>query len=213
MLSRFFDRNEESQHAEAATQRTLRHSGGWDAIRKHLLATQGLRILDVGLTSATNINLLTEMGHSVYMSDLVQDAWSEEWRTEPDAEGNRGWRVEEFITANLNFAGRSFDVVLLWLALDYLPEELLQPVVRRLREVMLPGGQLLAFFNTKLIPDQAPYFRLHITTTDNIELQLAQPFWQQRALTNRNIERLFADWSGLKQFLAKDGVSESIIKR
>ena len=213
MLSRFFDRNEETLRPEAAAPRTVRHSGGWDAIRKHLLSTQGLRILDVGLTSATNINLLTEMGHSVYMADLLQDAWSDEWRAEPDAEGLRGWRTEEFIDANLNFTGRSFDIVLLWLTLDYLPEELLLPVVGRLREVMLSGGQLLAFFNTKLIPDQAPYSRLHITASDNIELQQAQSFRQQRALTNRNIERLFADWSGLKQFLAKDGVSESIIKR
>lgn len=213
MLSRFFDRNAETIRPDTASPRTLRHSGGWDAIRKHLLSTQGLRILDVGLTSATNINLLTEMGHSVYMADLLQDAWSDEWRAEPDADGNRGWRADEFIAANLNFAGRSFDVVLLWLTLDYLPEPLLQPVVQRLHKVILPGGQLLAFFNTKMIPDQAPYFRLHITASDNIELQLAQSFRQQRALTNRNIERLFADWSGLKQFLAKDGVSESILKR
>ncbi len=213
MLTRFFERNGEGSRSEAAAARMLRHSGGWDAIRKTLLAQQGLRILDVGLTSASNINQLTEMGQSVYMADLLQDAWSEEWRREPDAEGNRGWRDEEFVAANLNFAGRSFDVVLLWLTLDYLPEELLQPVVQRLHEVMVPGGQLLAFFHTKLMPDQSPYYRLHITPTDDIELQLAQPFRQQRALTNRNIERIFANWSGLKQFLAKDGVSESIIQR
>jgi len=46
-----------------------------------------------------------------------------------------------------------------------------------------------------------------------VELQLGRPATQQRALTNRNIERLFAEWSGLKQFLAKDGVSEAIIVR
>lgn len=213
MLTRFFDRSPDNENPEAMGRRIPRHSGGWDAIRKHLSATSGLRILDVGMTSATNINLLTEMGHSVYMADLLEDAWSEEWRAEPDAEGNRAWRTEEFIAANLNFSGRTFDVVLLWLTLDYLPEELLVPVVRALHEVMAHGGQLLAFFNTKLNPEQAPYYRLHITSTDNIELQLTQSFRQQRALTNRNIERLFADWKGLKQFLAKDGVSESIIQR
>ena len=213
MLTRFFDRNDVSEKQETTGQRVPRHSGGWDAIRKHLIASAGLRILDVGLTSATNINLLTEMGHSVYMADLLQDAWSEEWRSEPDAEGNRAWRADEFVAANLNFSGRTFDVVLLWLTLDYLPEALLTPVVSALHEVTAHGGQLLAFFNTKLNPDHAPYYRLHITPTDNIELQLAQSFRQQRALTNRNIERLFSDWSGLKQFLAKDGVSESIIQR
>ncbi len=213
MLTRFFDRNDGSEKQETTGQRIPRHSGGWDAIRKHMIASSGLRVLDIGLTSATNINLLTEMGHSVYMADLLQDAWSEEWRGEPDAEGDRAWRADEFVATNLNFSGRTFDVVLLWLTLDYLPEALLAPVVSALREVTAHGGQLLAFFNTKLNPDQAPYYRLHITPTDNIELQLAQPFRQQRALTNRNIERLFSDWSGLKQFLAKDGVSESIIQR
>lgn len=213
MLTRFFDRNGESEKQEMSGQRVPRHSGGWDAIRKHLTATTGLRILDVGLTSATNINLLTEMGHSVYMADMLEDAWSEEWRSETDAEGNQAWRADEFVAANLNFSGRTFDVVLLWLTLDYLPEALLAPVVSALHEVTAQGGQLLAYFNTKLNPEQAPYYRLHITPTDNIELQLAQSFRQQRALTNRNIERLFSDWSGLKQFLAKDGVSESIIQR
>ncbi len=213
MLTRFFDRNDVSERQETTGQRVPRHSGGWDAIRKHLIASAGLRILDVGLTSATNINLLTEMGHSVYMADLLQDAWSEEWRSVPDAEGNQVWRSDEFVATNLNFSGRTFDVVLLWMTLDYLPEALLAPVVSALHEVTAQGGQLLAFFNTKLNPDQAPYYRLHITPTDNIELQLAQPFRQQRALTNRNIERLFSNWSGLKQFLAKDGVSESIIQR
>lgn len=213
MLTRFFDRNGESEKQEMSGQRVPRHSGGWDAIRKHLTATTGLRILDVGLTSATNINLLTEMGHSVYMADLLEDAWSEEWRSEADAEGNRAWRADEFVAVNLNFSGRTFDVVLLWLTLDYLPEALLAPVVGALHEVTAHGGQLLAYFNTKLNPEQAPYYRLHITPTDNIELQLAQSFRQQRALTNRNIERLFSGWSGLKQFLAKDGVSESIIQR
>ena len=35
----------------------------------------------------------------------------------------------------------------------------------------------------------------------------------QRAFVNRSIERLFAAWSGYRQFLAKDSVSELIITR
>jgi hypothetical protein len=44
-------------------------------------------------------------------------------------------------------------------------------------------------------------------------MQLAQQFPLQRAFTNRSIERLFAAWSGYRQFLAKDSVSELIITR
>lgn len=217
MLSRLFDRqpgavsHQQSQSARAARQ--PRHSGGWDALRKHLVANPGLSVLDVGQTSAANINLLTEMGHNVYMADLLEDAYSDEWRAGADEDGKPVWDVERFSEQNLSFSGRMFDVVLLWMTLDYLPEPLVTPVVSALHRSMTIGGQLLAFFNTKLVPDQSPYYRLHMTVTDDIELQQAQPYRQQRALTNRNIERLFADWSGLKQFLAKDGVSESIIYR
>jgi hypothetical protein len=35
----------------------------------------------------------------------------------------------------------------------------------------------------------------------------------QHAFRNRSIERLFSAWSGYRQFLAKDGVSEVIITR
>ena len=47
----------------------------------------------------------------------------------------------------------------------------------------------------------------------DVEVQLTQQFPIQRAFTNRSIERLFAGWSGHKQFLAKDSVSEVIITR
>jgi hypothetical protein len=46
-----------------------------------------------------------------------------------------------------------------------------------------------------------------------VEVQLAQPFPIQRAFTNRSIEKLFAGWSGHRQFLAKDSVSEVIMTR
>jgi hypothetical protein len=46
-----------------------------------------------------------------------------------------------------------------------------------------------------------------------VELQTGLSVKQQRAMTNRNIEKLFTGWPGLKQFLAKDGVSEAIIVR
>ena len=80
---------------------------------------------------------------------------------------------------------------------------------------MAPGGQevLPQLFHTKLNSESAPHQRFHATPTDNVEVQLARVATQQRALTNRNIEKLFSDWAGLKQFLAKDGVSEAIIVR
>jgi len=217
MLGKLFDR----QPASGATPssqtdtgpRFVRHSGGWGALRKRLTAEEGLRVLDIGHTSPANINYLTSLGHSVYMADLVEDAASSDWITGKDEEGKEIWDVEGFARQNLKFSERKFDMVLLWTTLDYLPEPLVVPVVRALHAAMSPGGQLLAVFHTKLQPDVTPHHRFHITPTDDVELQRARPSTQVRAMTNRNIERLFADWSGLKQFLAKDGVSEAIIVR
>ena len=113
----------------------------------------------------------------------------------------------------LNFAGRMFDLVLLWSALDYLPEPLVAPVVAHLRASMNPGGQVLAFFHTKTQGEEAVRCRFHLTAGDEVEMQLTQQFPIQRCFTNRSIERLFAGWSGHRQFLAKDSVSEVIMTR
>ena len=95
MLGKLFDR----QPASGASQghngpRVLRHSGGWGALRKRLAGEEGLRVLDIGSTSPTNINYLTSLGHSVYMADLVEDAFSGEWQRGTDEDGKPVWDVD-----------------------------------------------------------------------------------------------------------------------
>src|SRR5208337_137776 len=96
--------------------RVSRHSGGWAVLRKRLQAEPGLRIIDTGYTSPANINFLTSLGHSVFLADLVVDAYAEDWRMGTDEEDNPIWNVEGFPHKALNFCGRTFDVVLLWTA-------------------------------------------------------------------------------------------------
>jgi hypothetical protein len=55
--------------------------------------------------------------------------------------------------------------------------------------------------------------RFHLTPGDDVEMQMTPQFPIQRAFTNRSIQQLFAAWSGFRQFLAKDSVSEVIITR
>jgi len=193
--------------------RVLRHSGGWAALRMRLEADSGLRAIDMGYTSPSNINYLTGLGHSVFLADVVHDACTGNWQTGAGPDGNPAWNVEDFLEQSLNFSGRTFDAVLLWTALDYLPEALVAPVVERLFEATNPDGQVLAFFHTRTHGEETAYCRFHVTAGADVEMQLAEPFPIQRAFTNRSIERLFAAWSGYRQFLAKDGVSEVIITR
>jgi hypothetical protein len=182
-------------------------------LRQRLQSQQGLRIMDVGYTSPANINYLTGLGHSMFMADLVHDAWTGGWKGGSEEEGEPSWNVDGFLAQSLNFAERSFDVVLLWTALDYLPEAFVRPVVDRLHAAMNPGGQVLALFHTRMEGEEATHCRFHVTPGDEVEVQEAEFHPIQRVFTNRSIERLFEGWSGHKQFLAKDSVSEVIMTR
>lgn len=217
MFSRWFGKKQESGPAAldpfVSGPRVPRHSGGWAALRKRLQGEAGLRVIDVGYTSPSNINYLTSLGHSVFLADLVHDAYIGKWQTGTDEEGNPVWDVQGFLDNSLNFAGRTFDVALLWTALDYLPEPLVAPVVAHLFSAMNPGGEVFALFHTRTQGDETVHCRFHLTPGDDVEVQLAEPFPLQRAFTNRSIERLFDGWSGHRQFLAKDSVSEVIMTR
>ena len=217
MLGRWFDKKQDStpqaQNPGFTGPRVPRHSGGWSFLRRRLQTEPGLRIIDVGYTSPANINYLTELGHSVFLADLVPDALNTDWKTGVDADDKPIWNTKGFLEQALNFSGRMFDVVLLWTALDYLPEALVAPVVAHLYASMNSGGQVLLFCHTRTKGEETVFCRFHLTPGDNVEVQLAQPFPIQRAFTNRSIEKLFEGWSGHKQFLAKDSVSEVIMTR
>jgi SAM-dependent methyltransferase len=217
-MSRWFEKKQDPGPQISAPgvtgPRVPRHSGAWAALRKRLKAEPGLCLIDTGYTSPTNINYLTGLGHSLFLADLVHDACTGDWKTgAEDDDGRPIWNVEGFLENSLNFGTRKFDVVLLWTALDYLPEPLVQPVVDHLYKVMKPGGQVMALFHTRTKGEETVHCRFHVTDTDDIDVQLAQQFPIQRAFTNRSIEKLFAGWSGHRQFLAKDSVSEVIMTR
>jgi hypothetical protein len=217
VFSRWFGKKQDSGPSAFLTgfpePKVLRHSGGWAELRKRLQEGRGLRVIDIGATSSTNINYLTSLGHSVFLADVVSDAWTGNWQTGVGEDGNPVWDVEGFLSQSLNLSGRTFDVVLLWTTLDYLPEPLVAPVVARLFEAMNPGGQVLAFFHTRTKGEETTLCRFHLTPGDDVEMQMIPQFPIQRASTNRSIQQLFAAWSGFRQFLAKDSVSEVIITR
>ena len=217
MLRRLFEKKADGgtvpESQKQAGLRLSRHSGGWAAICKRLQAEPGLRVIDAGSTSPTNINYLTSLGHSIFLTDPVADAWSGSWHAGEDHDGNPIWNVKGFLDQTMDFEGRTFDVVLLWTALDYLPEAFVVPLVDHLYSAVNPLGQVLAFFHTKTKGEEARYGRFHITPGDNVEVQLGRDYPIQRAFTNRSIQSLFSRWSGFKQFLAKDSLSEVIITR
>jgi len=217
LLRRLFEKRPEHDPATSAHSfsdlKVPRHSGGWSAIRKRLKEEPGLRVIDAGSTSPHNINFLTSLGHSIFLADPVLEAWTGSWQTGVDDDGNPVLDVEGYLQQTMNLSGRLFDAVLLWTTLDYLPEPFVVPVVHRLYNAMNPGGQVLAFFHTRSKGDETAYCRFTVTDSDDVEMSASQPYLIQRAFTNRSIQTIFERWSGFRQFLAKDSLSEVIITR
>jgi SAM-dependent methyltransferase len=194
--------------------RIPRHSSAWAAMRKHLAEEPSLRVLDIGPTSPANVNYLTQAGHGVWMADLASESLKGNYELPPSEAGEKpGFDTGLFFAQNMDFGGREFDVVLLWTAIDYIPEALVEPLIRELHHSMRPGGRLLAIFHTKLTGPNTEYYRYHLTDTDSVEMQETEKFPVQRVYTNRNIEKLFSAFSNARFFLAKDNLSEVIITR
>jgi hypothetical protein len=180
--------------------RIPRHSSGWEAMLKHLRTENGLRVLDIGPTSPQNINFLTEMGHSVYMADVVHESLREEWKLAPLEEGEPArFDVDGFFEQNLTF--------------DYIPEGLIEPLVLRLKDATLKDGKVLAIFHSKPTGPYTEYCRYHLTNTSEIEMQETEPYPVLRVYTNRKSEQLFKGFSGSRFFLAKDNLYEVILTR
>jgi SAM-dependent methyltransferase len=205
-----------SEH-RVAVPRVPRSSSGWADLYKYLQTADSLRVLDVGETSANNINFLTDLGHSVYMANFAEDAAKPDWsiaddRADATAGGTR-FNVEGFVAENMNFSGRQFDVILLWDTLDFLPVDLVAPLVTRLHEVMAPGGKVLGFFHTKMLPAETSFSRYHLTAQNQVEMQKVGKYPLVQVFQNRQIERLFHAYSNYKFFLAKDNLAEVIATR
>ncbi len=207
--------HEPNQKPSAA--RVNRRSSGLNEFSKSIAGQEGLCILDLGCTSATNISRFTGMGHKVCTEDLL-DAAHDPLLLMTGADGKRTVDVPRFLRDSLAYQGKIFDAVLAWDVPDYLPEPLVKPVVERLCALMKPGGILLAFFHTRDAGPDAPHYRYHIASNDMLQLQ-ATPrngptvFRLQRVFNNRHIENLFREFASLKFFLARDNVREVIVVR
>lgn len=208
----FFGKRDHAAAARLQTERTPRHSSGWAQMRKHLQSNEGLRVLDIGPTSPSNINYVTGLGHSIYMAHLVEEANRPEWSVQ-NAEGSASFDIDGFLTQNLNFSGRTFDVVTLWDMADYLPPAALPRVIERLHDVTDPGAQVLAFFHAKPTGPDTEFVRYHLTDNDTVEMQRFGSYAIQQTFTTRQVEKLFESFSSHRSFLAKDSLREVLVTR
>ncbi len=182
-----------------------------------LSSQEGLCVLDLGATSASNITRLTEMGHRIYSEDLLV-ASADPTLVSEAADGTRILDSTRFLAENLVYPAAHFDCVLAWSFADYMDESLVRPVVERLWSVTKPGGVLLAFFHMKDAGPDAPCYRYHLAGQDMLETQplvsgKGASFKLQRVFNNRHIEGLFRDFSSIKFFLARYNIREALVIR
>ncbi len=182
-------------------------------MRKFLESKPALRVLDLGPTSPGNINYLTGLGHSVYMSNLVEEAAQPEWMTIHNGETEPSFDVDRFIAEQMDFSGRTFDAVFFWDTADYLPPTLTAPVFQRIHQVMDPEGVLLALFHARTTGPDTAFQRYHLTDGDSIEMVTANEYPIQQVFQNRAIEKLFSSFNGFRFFLAKDNLREVLVFR
>ena len=214
----FFGSKDKSGGNAAGNERLSRHSSGWGQLLKRMQAEESLRILDIGATSSTNINFVTALGHSIYLANLVEEAAKRDWIIAQEDGSPGKFDVERFLATHLGFSGRGFDVVLFWDTADYLPGELLAPVLDRIHEVMAPGGQMLAMFHTQsgsssAVPVKTDFCRYHLTDQSEVNVQRAGEYPILNNYTNRQIENLFSAFKGYHFFLGKDNLREVIVTR
>jgi hypothetical protein len=214
----FFGGKSKDGGGGAGKERVPRPSRAWGQMLARMRSDESLRVLDIGPTSPSNINFITALGHSIYLANLVDDAAKRDWRV--GADGQPGaFDVEKFLEGHLHFSGRGFDVVLFWDTADYLPAELLEPVLDRLREVMALGGQMLAMFHTppgvgsSTAGGRTDFCRYHLTDSDSVDVQRAGDHAVLHTYSNRQIEKLFAEYKSFHFFLGKDNLREVLITR
>ncbi len=193
-------------------ERISRHSVAFAEFHKFIKAERGLRVLDLGPTSAANINYLVNLGHNVHNEDLLQASVDSSLRYKTQ-DGRAVMDVDDFYERNLNFKGARLDATLCWDVPDFLHEPLVRPLVERLRTAMNPGGMLLAFFHTGEGGAATPHYRYHIAGAEDLDRQVSARFRLQRVFQSRHIENLFAGFQSIKFFLARDAVREVLVVR
>lgn len=216
MFSKFKKDNETEVHTPVGKGGSYsRHSRGWADLLLHLKSQENLRVLDFGATSPANINYLTSMGHSVYMSNIVQDASRPEWLRPVDGgvPGGTEFDADRFEAANLDFSGRDFNVVMLWDTANYLPPTMVPVLFKRMREVLQPDGRLLAFFHGRKDGPETTFSRFQLTDSDNLIVQKSGEFPIQELYQTRQVEKLLDGYSSFRFFLGRDNVREVIAIR
>lgn len=194
--------------------RTTRRCSGLGELTRDLAGSNDHKpcVLDMGPTSPANISFLADRNVRIYNEDILRAAKDPGFLVRQE-DGSHHMDTQKFFSENMDHPENHFEAILCWDTLDYLPEELVKPVVERIQMMLKPKGRLLAFFHTKDAGPDSPYCRYHIVQPDTLELEPEPGLRIQRIFNNRHVENLFKECASRKFFLGRDNIREVIVVR
>ncbi len=169
-------------------------------------------VLDMGPTSPANISFLADRNLRIYNEDILRAAGDPNLLVRQE-DGSLRLDAKRFFTENMAHPEHHFQAILCWDVLDYLPEELVKPLVEKIQAMLKPKGRLFAFFHTKDAGPDSPYCHYHIVQPDMLELEPDPGLRIQRIFNNRHVENLFKDCASRKFFLGRDNIREVVVVR
>jgi SAM-dependent methyltransferase len=197
--------------AAGAPHRYDRQSHGLAEFLSHLQDCEGLAVLDLGGVSQANVTAITALGHRIYTEDVRRTL--DQLFPVPPAEEVEAATVRWFLSHHFAFPEHSFDGVLAWDLLEFLPSPVLERTIEALHHVLKPGGHLLAFFHAEARPGALPVYSFRITGPASLSLELRGHRQPARLFNNRGIEQLFGRFRAVKFFLARDHLREVVVTR
>lgn len=192
-----------------------RSSHGLDQFFSHIADQAGLSVLDLAGITQANVAFITSLGHRLYSEDFLRTLFdtfgpgaAEILTSPPEPE-----RVSHFLGQNLDFPEESFDAVLVWDVLEFLPQPLLKATIDRLFKIVKPGCHLLAFFHAEEKSGAIPVYAYRIADSKTLALTRLGVRHPVQFFNNRGIEKLFQRFNSVKFFLTRDYLREVIITR
>lgn len=195
-------------------------AAAWDK-RSHGLAqfvdsiqgSAGLTILDIGGICQENVTFLTNLGHRVYSEDFLRTLDARTHPDDPPGGPARKEQMEAFLNETLDFGIDHFDGALIWDTLQFLSRPLLELTIDRLYKILRPGSPLLTLFHASESADPVPTYRYRILGPDRLGLAERGERTPVQQFNNRDLERLFERFEGVKFFLTRDALREVIVRR
>ena len=168
-------------------------------------------VLDLGGLNESNVEFLSRKGYRIHAIDLLP-VFDRVKASLPDRRFDAA-AARRFVDEYLRFRPNQFDAILAWNTLEHLDADLLATTVRRLGEILSPGGGLFTVFHTQSRGETVGVYRYLIEGSEALRLQTRQLRALQQSFNNRSLEKLFSGYHSVKFFLTRDSLREVIAVR